>query len=185
MTRIVVDQRDRGEGLAAVQSVFKSIHALRPEIAARIEAAQRSLYVDGTLSERLREVVRLRIGFHNQCRTCMAVRYAPDAVPEDLVCSLEHPEESEDLSDGERVAIRFADLFATNHLAIGDEIYAQLRSHFDEGEIVELGFLCALFVGMGRLAATWNVTDSLPGSFRDSPGTVTPWGHRATLEFRR
>lgn len=29
----------------------------------------------GSLSPRLVELVRLRVAFHNQCRTCMAMRY--------------------------------------------------------------------------------------------------------------
>ena len=72
--------------------------------------------------------------------------------------------------------MRFADLFATNHLAIDDAVYDELRGHFAEGEIVELGVHCAYAVGMGRLAATWAVTDDVPDAFRstaDSP--LAPW----------
>jgi alkylhydroperoxidase family enzyme len=185
MTRVLLKDAGPGEGLSAVRSTFGAIHALRPKIAASVESAQRSLYVDGTLPARLRELVRLRIGFHNQCRTCMAVRYAPDSVPESLVCALESPQEVNDLTDAERAAIQFADLFATDHVAIDDAAYERLRAHFDEGEIVELGFLCAIFVGTGRLAATWNVTESLPRSFQEAEGVVTPWGHDAVLALRR
>ena len=185
MTRIRVKQAGHADGLSAVRSTFQSIHALRPKIAATVEAAQRALYLDGTLPERLRELVRLRIGFHNQCRTCMAVRYAPDSVTESLVCTLEKPQEAPDLTDAERAALAFADLFATDHLAIGDAMYERLRAHFDEGELVELGFLCAIFVGTGRLAATWNVVESLPRSFQEAAGVVTPWGHDAVLSFHR
>src|SRR5205085_8942641 len=76
-----------------------------------------------TLPARLVELVRLRIAFHNQCSSCMAIRY-PDAIEdgltEDLVCSLETPMEADDLNDAERLAIRYGELFATNHLAIDD-----------------------------------------------------------------
>jgi len=113
----------------------------------------------------------------------MAVRYAPKSVPESLVCALEAPREAEDLTDAERAAIAFADLFATDHLAIDDATYDQLRVHFDEGELVELGFLCAIFVGTGRLAATWNIVENLPRSFREAEGVVTPWGHDAVLRI--
>jgi len=59
-------------------------------------------------------------------------------------------------------------------------VYDGLREHFTEAEIVELGLNCALFVGMGRLAATWDVVDQLPERFqaRDA-GPVTPWGSDA------
>lgn len=109
----------------------------------------------------------------------MSVRYQSaidDGLTEDLVCSLEKPGGSDDLSPAERSALRFADLFATDHLSIDDTVYDDLRRHFTEGKLVELGVHCAYAVGMGRLAATWDVTDDVPDEFRstsDSP--VAPW----------
>lgn len=152
----------------------------------RLEAARawsgfsRALAETGTLSPRLVELVRLRIAFHNQCRSCMAVRYTDaidDGVTEDLVCSLERPQESDDLTEAEKAALRYADLFATNHLAIDERVLDDLRRHFDEGEIVELGMQCARMVGFGRLAATYGVYEDLPDRFRDgADGPYTPWG---------
>lgn len=155
----------------------------RPEIAKGVGAFTEALRTKGTLPPRLQELVRLRIAFHNQCRSCMAIRYSDavdDGVTEALVCSLEKPYDAPDLTEAEKVALKFADLFATNHLEIGDELYAELGKHFNEGEIVELGLNCALDVGMGRLAATWKVTDELPDAFQ-AEGTVTPWGQAGLL----
>ena len=164
---------------ARIQHGVSSITAHRPEIAAGIGMAVVAINTSGTLSPRLIELIRLRIAFHNQCRSCMAIRYASaveDGVDEDLVCSLEKPQEAGDLSAAERAALRFADLFATNHLAIDDEVYDDLRRYFSEAELVEIGLNCALDVGMGRLAATWRVTDDLPDRFREPDELVTPWG---------
>ena len=92
------------------------------------------------------------------------------------MCSLEQPAEADDLSETERSAVRFADLFATNHLAIDDSVYDELRGHFTEDELVELGLNCAVAVGIGRLTATWDVTDDVPDAFRtDSETPVAPW----------
>ena len=139
----------------------------------------------GTLPRRLVELIRLRIAFHNQCRSCMAIRYeeaVEDGVTEALVCSLERPAEADDLSDAERAALRFADLFATNHLAIDDAVYDDLRRYFTEGELVEIGLNCAIDVGIGRLTATWDVTDDLPDGFRLSYSEIaTPWNDEAPL----
>jgi alkylhydroperoxidase family enzyme len=137
-----------------------------------------SLKANRTLPARMIELVRLRIAFHNQCRSCMAIRY-PDALAdgltEDLVCSLEKPMEADDLTPAEQIAIRYGELFATNHLAIDDDFYDQLREHFTEPEIVELGLNVALCVGVGRLSATWDMIEELPDRFQE-PGEVTPWG---------
>jgi AhpD family alkylhydroperoxidase len=137
-----------------------------------------------SLPARLVELIRLRIAFHNQCRSCMAMRYESgvrDGVDEALVCSLEKPEEAPGLSDADRAALKYADLMATNHLAIDDAFYDNLRTFYTDEEIVELGQCAAFFVGFGRLDATWDLRDDLPDFFKNqgaaSSGTTgTPWG---------
>lgn len=131
-----------------------------------------------TLPERLVELVRLRVAFFNQCRSCMAIRYSDavaDGVTEGLVCSLERPQEAENLSAAEKAAIRYGELMATDHLAIDDAVYADLRQHFTEAQIVELGMTVAFFVGFGRLAATYHMVEELPEAFKTAE-TIAPWG---------
>lgn len=108
----------------------------------------------------------------------MAIRYSSAAsdVDEDLVCSLERPEEAPDLTLAERAALDFADRFATDHLSINDERFAALREHFDEAQTMELMLHLALYVGMGRLAALLDMTEELPSGFQATFGdVVTPW----------
>jgi AhpD family alkylhydroperoxidase len=177
-----VDNLDQAQ---RVQLGVGGIIAHRPEIAAALGAATDAINHHGTLPRRLVELIRLRIAFHNQCRSCMAIRYeeaVQDGVTEAVVCSLERPAEADDLTDAERAALRFADLFATNHLAIDDVVYDDLRQYFTEGELVELGLNCALDLGVGRLTATWDVTDDLPDAYRLSyKETATPWNEEAPL----
>jgi alkylhydroperoxidase family enzyme len=56
-----------------------------------------------------------------------------------------------DLSPREQAAVRFAYQFATDHESISPEQVEELRQHFSDAEIAELGMLCAQFVGFGRL----------------------------------
>lgn len=131
-----------------------------------------------SLPERLVELVRLRVAFFNQCRSCMAIRYSDavaDGVTEGLVCSLERPQEAQDLSAAEKAAIRYGELMATDHLAINDAVYADLRQHFTEAQIVELGMTVAFFVGFGRLAATYHMVEELPEAFQTAE-KIAPWG---------
>ena len=70
-----------------------------------------ALRTQGRLPARLIELLRLRVAFHNQCRSCMAIRYSSgldDGVTEDLVCSLEKPHEADDLTAGEKAALAYA-----------------------------------------------------------------------------
>lgn len=142
-----------------------------------------ALRTDGTLPPRLLELMRLRIAFFNQCRSCIAVRYqsaVDDGLDEDAVCSLERPAEAENLSDAERAALRFAELFATNHLAIDDAVYDELREHFTEDQLVELGLHCAIALGVGRLSATWDVSEDLPET-DGSADRLAPWNSASVV----
>jgi alkylhydroperoxidase family enzyme len=153
-----------------------------PQVAEALGALNAALRA-GTVAPRLLELVRLRIAFHNQCRSCMSVRYqsaVDDGLTEDAVCSLERPAEAPDLSDAERAALKFADLFATNHLAIDEAVYDELRQHFSEDELVELGMHCAVALGVGRLTATWDVTGDVPDAFR-ADEQMTPWASTGVI----
>ena len=142
-----------------------------------------------TLPRRLLELVRLRIAYRNQCRTCMAVRYgdplAPDAEPE-AVCALEKPLDSDVLSPAEKVAIHYADLMATDHLAVDDAMFERLREHFTDAEIVELGVRVVMFIGFGRLLASMHVLDNLPDDYQGDagPGLFSPW-RNSTIALAR
>lgn len=153
-----------------------TLHA--PELMTALHGFAGKLVEHGTLRGRLVELVRLRIAFHNQCRSCMAMRYPSglnDGLTEDLVCSLERPEEAPDLTEAERAALAYADISATNHFAITDEHFARLREHFTEPQIVELGLHVAYFVGFGRMVAAWDMVEELPGGTSQNETKGTPW----------
>ena len=189
ISKLTVDQLDpdlrrmsRADDKTPLELGLTRIFGHCPEMAKGLSAFAGSLKVNRTLPERLVELVRLRIAFHNQCRSCMAIRYTDalkDGITEDLVCSLEKPMEADGLTDAEKVAIRYGELFATNHLAIDDAFYDKLREHFTEPQIVELGLNVAMCVGVGRLSATWDMVEELPERFRAEE--VTPWGADAVI----
>lgn len=171
-------------GTPLEQGVMR-MFAHKPEISKGLINFAGALKKHRSLPDRLVELVRLRIAFHNQCRSCMAIRYEDGinaGIDEDLVCSLENPQDAEDLSDAEKVAIRYGELFATNHLSIDDTIYDNLRKHFSEEEIVELSMTVAWFVGFGRLAATYHMVEELPEAFKDDEEkTLTPWNEESIV----
>ena len=165
-------------GTALEQGIMR-MFAHTPEISKGLVAFGGAIKSHRSLTDRLVELVRLRVAFHNQCRSCMAIRYQDgvDAgIDEDLVCSLEKPQEAEDLSDAEKAAIEYGELFATNHLAIDDSVYENLRKYFSEAEVVELSITVAWFVGFGRLAATYHMVEELPEAFQnENSEKLTPW----------
>jgi len=61
----------------------------------------------------------------------------------------------------ERVALRFAELMAVDHHKVDDALFAELKRHFTEAEIVELGVNVALYLGLGRFTAVLGVDPEL------------------------
>ena len=171
-------------GTALEQGIMR-MWAHTPEISKGIVALGGALKTHRSLPDRLVELVRLRVAFHNQCRSCMAIRYQDGVeagIDEDLVCSLDKPQEAEDLSDAEKAAIEYGELFATNHLAIDDSVYENLRKYFSEAEVVELSITVAWFVGFGRLAATYHMVEELPEAFQnENSEKLTPWNEDSII----
>jgi len=66
----------------------------------------------------------------------------------------------------EKAAMRLADAMAGDHKhAPFDEIFAELRKHYSEEQIVELGWRTSVFIGYGRLVYALGV-DAIGASCR-------------------
>jgi AhpD family alkylhydroperoxidase len=185
LSKLPVDQWDPelrammdADNGSKLEQVMGGVIANAPGMAKALNGFAGAMFGASTLPRRLLELVRLRVAFHNQCRSCMAIRYASavaDGLDEGAVCSLEKPFEASDLSEREKAAIAYADIASTNHFAINDDTFAELRRHFSEAEIVELGMFVAYFIGFGRLAASWDMVEELPTSFQDKSQKAAPW----------
>ena len=90
------------------------------------------------------------------CSTVRSKVARADGLTEERVQDLLH--DGTLLSPRERAALEYADLFKSGDEAIdSDAVYARLRGHFTEEEIIELGMLCAQTVGVGRLVRSLNI----------------------------
>jgi alkylhydroperoxidase family enzyme len=156
----------------------QQIYAQASELVGPYLTFMKALRENGRLPGRLVELLRLRIAFHNQCRSCMAIRYSTgidDGVTEGLVCSLEKPQESDDLTEAEKAALAYADKMATDHLSITDADFDRLRAHFTDPEVMELCIQVGTFVGYGRMGSALAMTDDLPDDYADPNATLAPW----------
>lgn len=170
------------QNLSDLEQGLMRFFAHRPELALGMLPFSAALKTQRLLSDRLTELIRLRVAFFNQCRSCMAIRYSDaksDGVTEDLVCSLERPADAENLSDADKAALHYAELMATDHLQVNDATFKRLREHFSEPEIVEMGMQIAFFVGFGRLAASIHMVEELPAEFQSDAQQLSPWGTTA------
>jgi len=118
-----------------------------------------SVLYEGKLPHKLKEMCRIRISVAHRCGYCSTVRSnvaRAEGLDEALVNDLLN--QGARLSPREKAAIEYADLFKSGDEAIdSDAVYARLRKHFSEEEIIELGMLCAQTVGVGRLVRSLNI----------------------------
>jgi alkylhydroperoxidase family enzyme len=114
----------------------------------------------GSLEPRLQELLRLRSSQLNACQPCSASRKEETVSEQDVAC-LDDPDEGR-YTRREVLALRFLDLFATDHHAITDDTFAQLGQEFTTEQVVELGWLCAQSLGVHRLMHTLDVLGTEP-----------------------
>ncbi len=116
---------------------------------------------DGELPRDLKELCRVKIAFDHTCGYCSTVRSSAaraGGLTEDKIQEVWDFENSGILSEREKMALRFADHLKHDLAkADDDDFYAQLREHFSESEIVELGLWCAENIGAGSVVRTLNI----------------------------
>jgi alkylhydroperoxidase family enzyme len=116
------------------------------------------LLYEGVLPHRLKEMVRVRISVAHRCGYCSTVRSKiADLSDAEIAQVLSYPT-SQTLTAKEKAALRFADLFKQGEQAIdSDGVYAELKRHFSDEEIIELGMMCAQTDGVGRFVKSLNI----------------------------
>jgi AhpD family alkylhydroperoxidase len=128
--------------------------------AAWVEYWNKLLY-HGVLPHKLKEMCRIKISVAHQCGYCSIVRShvaEAEGLTEDLVTQLFDYESSKQFSEREKAALRYADAFKKGEHAIdSDETFAELRKHFSDQEIIELGLFCAETDGVGKFVKSLNV----------------------------
>ena len=120
-----------------------------------------SLTLDGELPIDLKELCRVKIAFEHTCGYCSTVRSnaAKDmGLSEEKIQQVWDYEASDVFSVREKLALRFADYLKHDiSKADNDAFYSELKAHFSESEIIELGMWCAENVGAGSFVRTLNI----------------------------
>lgn len=138
---------------------------MRLDIAVGMGAYADAVYGGAQLAPREREIARLRIAAANGCPVCLNSR-SPQATAAGLdeaavdrvvTCETGATAAMTELSERERLAGEFADRFAHAHHSIDDEFVASMRRVFTDGELIELGALCAMTLGNGRFLTVFGV----------------------------
>jgi uncharacterized peroxidase-related enzyme len=130
--------------------------AHRPEILRAVAGLTQAART-GTVSPELKELVALVESTAAGCRYCQA-HTASNATRQgaqaEKIAQVWSYETSDLFNDAERAALRLAHRAALVPNAATDEDFDELQRHFDDGEIVELMTMIALFGFLNR----WNDT---------------------------
>ena len=135
-----------------------------------IPAAQLSsaVYEKSTLPLREFEAARITIARINDCQLCLGWRSGRDtpsrvAEADDIDEAFYAKVRARDydgLTEREQLCAEFAELFATDHLAMDDAFWARLRSSFTDAEIVELTAMIGNWLAFGRFQAVLDVAEA-------------------------
>jgi alkylhydroperoxidase family enzyme len=139
------------------------VWSLRPELAGMVDRMIKGAYQRSIIPPAEREVARMRIAELNACDACETFR-APSVVeagvPPDAYAHVSEWRTWDGYTPRQRLAIEYAERFATDHRAIDDDVFTRLRAHFGDDEILDLTLCCAVFLGLGRTLEVLGITDN-------------------------
>jgi alkylhydroperoxidase family enzyme len=138
------------------------IWSLQPELGAAATRLVDAAYNKSILPVRVREAARMRIAQLNDCTVCLAFRadkVRAQGLGEDFYLAVGSPEEDA-LSEQERLAVEYAERFATDHSSIDDAFVERLRAAFTDSEVLDLTICLSAFLGLGRTLRALGITET-------------------------
>lgn len=127
-----------------VPNMFR-VMAHRPEIFTTMQAHFAAVLSTGTVSTKLKELIIVRTSQVNETPYCLAshtILARNLGWTDDQLSHLADWSTRDDFSPAEKAAIRLAETVTRDAHAVSDAQFAELRTFYSEGEIVEL--LCAI-----------------------------------------
>ena len=115
-------------------------------------------FFGGQVAQRYKQLVRLRLSIVHGCRTCNR-QNVPGALEagvsqEQVDSMISGTHEAGPFTEAEKAVLAYADqMVLTNmHGDMSPGLFARLRAHFSEPEILELGVVMAIIGGMAKLS---------------------------------
>jgi AhpD family alkylhydroperoxidase len=139
------------------------IWTLRPELGGMVERMIRGAYQESIIPAKERELARMRIAQINDCVACSDFR-APSVLEAGISPELYENVAAYATFSGytprQRIAIEFAERFATDHASLDDAFFERLRGLFTDQEILDLTLCVGVFLGLGRSLTVLGVDQS-------------------------
>jgi AhpD family alkylhydroperoxidase len=120
-------------------------------------------YNKSILPVRVREAARMRIAQLNDCTVCLTFRadtVRDQGVTEEFYDHVGAHDDVVGFNSQERLAIEYAERFATDHLSIDDAFIDRMRESFSDPEILDLTICLSAFLGLGRTLRVLGITET-------------------------
>jgi AhpD family alkylhydroperoxidase len=118
------------------------------------------VFRDGVLDHRIKELARVFVAKSLDCGYCAGQRShiaAAQGVAEREYDDLLDFRRSDQYSDRERAALRWAEAIAWDPGLADDDLWSELHQRFSEPELVELGYFIGLTMGQQRFLKTLQI----------------------------
>ena len=174
-----ISRLDRSEVTPDLAALFDKVYALRgnvpnmfrvmahrPEIFSTMQAHFAAVLNTGTVSTKLKELIIVRTSQVNDTPYCLAshtILARGLGWTDDQLENLADWQRREDFTAAEKSALRLAETVTRDAHAVSDEQYAELRSFYSEGEIVELLCAIGLFNYFNRFNNALKMEPTQPG----------------------
>lgn len=148
-----------------VPNMFRTM-AHRPEIFRTMFAHFDAVLNTGTLPTRLKELVIVRTSQINDTPYCLAshtILAKKLGWTDSQLEGLPNFSERSDFTPAEKAALRFAEVVTRDANAVSDELFAEIRSYFSEGDVVELLCSIGLFNYFNRFNNALRMEPTKPG----------------------
>ena len=148
-----------------VPNMFR-VMAHRPEIFATMQAHFAAVLNTGTVPTRLKELIIVRTSQVNVTPYCLAshtILARNLGWSDDQLSHLAEWPQRDDFTPAEKAAIRLAETVTRDARGVSDGEFAELRSFYSEGEIVELLCAIGLFNYFNRFNNALQMEPTKPG----------------------
>ncbi len=146
------------------------VFAHRPWLLTTMDAHFAAVMGSGTVPLRLKELLAVQTSVENECRYCVAshtlLAERTGATREQVASLLDF--ERGPYSEKEKTALRFGLQMTRDANRVPDAVFAALREHFDEGEIVEVASVVGLFAYFNRFNNAFALEPTRPGEGADT-----------------
>jgi len=112
---------------------------------------------------RSKELLRIKLSKQHGCRLCNrsnTLDALAAGITEEMIDAINDPAAAV-WNDKDRAVIALADEMALQNMDghLSQDLYARLRAHYDDAQIVELGFVAAILTGIAKWIFTYDIVD--------------------------